>query len=456
MLAKRGSTLHSRTAVPKLLVDTLQELTGQEIDHYIEVDFAGFQQIVEAVGGVTVCLTEPAKDEYSGIDLPAGESRLDGAQALAFVRQRNNLPGGDLDRIGRQQAFLSSVVREVSATGTLLNPLKMTALLDAVSQSIRVDDGLSVDGLKDFALRFRDLTAGQVSFATAPVAGQERIDGKAVLILDDAKLHAMFDGAPAPTPAEEATSDLKAGEISVAVLNGAGIQGLARKAADDLAALGFSIDGAPGNAQTTGATTTVVIHPPDDAEKALTVQSALPGSILQPDPGADGITVVVGRSYERDGATAPGSHAVRTRADRRAVNGARDIGRVRHRGRDHLHCVTGSPLEFLDRALRADAARPYITYVDPTAGARVELSGTTLDNWVAKTANLLRDEFGLEAGDTAFLAPTHHWLTPVFLLGAWRAGVAVSTVDAAGVGDRGRRRLTTSPLAPSCLRTSSR
>src|SRR6201999_1846764 len=116
-------------------------LTGLYIDHYMQVNLLGFYRISEAIGGVTVCLNAAQNAStdrdaygsgYSGIDLPKGISVIEGAQALAFVRQRHGLPNGDLDRIKRQQYFLKSAFQKVTSAGVLLNPFKLRAMLGAI------------------------------------------------------------------------------------------------------------------------------------------------------------------------------------------------------------------------------------------------------------------------------------------------------------------------------------
>ncbi|MDP9436685.1 MAG: LCP family protein, partial [Actinomycetota bacterium] len=194
---------------PPLLIDTLEELTGIRIDHYVQIDFNGFKGMVDALGGVEVCLSKPAKDRFSGIDLPAGRSLVKGDQALAFVRQRKGLPNGDLDRIARQQQFMGAMVRKVLSAGTLLNPFKVDEFLDIATRSLKVDEELETGDLQALALRFRNFSAGGVSFATVPVAqinGQRRnADGllESVVLLDAPKAEALFEALRADIPPGE-------------------------------------------------------------------------------------------------------------------------------------------------------------------------------------------------------------------------------------------------------------
>ena len=152
-------------AARRTLVTTVEQLTGVSVDHYAEVNLAGFADITQGVGGVPVCLNAPVRDSYSGADLAAGPQTLQGPAALAFVRQRHGLPRGDLDRVVRQQAFLASLAHEVLSTGTLADPAQVSGLIAAVSRYVVVDSGWN---LLAFAAQARGLTAGAISFRTIP------------------------------------------------------------------------------------------------------------------------------------------------------------------------------------------------------------------------------------------------------------------------------------------------
>ncbi len=176
----------------QLLVQTISELSGLHIDHYVEVGLLGFYRITKAMGGVEVCLNRAQKEPDSGIDLPAGRWVIEGKQALAFVRQRKGLPRGDLDRIVRQQYFLGATFRKVTSLGVLTNPIKLKRLLDAVGSSMRMDDDL--DPLQ-LARQVRGLAAGNVEFKTIPTTGTGFRDGQSVVLLDEAKLPGLLPHA---------------------------------------------------------------------------------------------------------------------------------------------------------------------------------------------------------------------------------------------------------------------
>lgn len=163
-------------------VATVQDLTGLPITHYAAVDLAAFSAISTAVGGVQVCLTSPTQDDYSGADFPAGVQTVEGASALAFVRQRHGLPNGDLDRIRRQQVFMAALSAKVLSAGTLGDPGALADILAAVQDDVVLDRSWD---LFSFARQMQGLTAGAVTFVTVPTGSTDLStpeDGTAVAI----------------------------------------------------------------------------------------------------------------------------------------------------------------------------------------------------------------------------------------------------------------------------------
>ncbi|MDT7573670.1 MAG: hypothetical protein QOH17_3, partial [Pseudonocardiales bacterium] len=130
-----------REAGRTALIATVESLTGTQIDHYAEINLAGFVGLTDALGGVPVCLNKPVHDTYSGVDLPAGYQTVTGPVALAFVRQRHGLEGGDLDRIARQQAFIAGLAQRVESEGTLTDPATLSQLLTVVTDHVVIDKG---------------------------------------------------------------------------------------------------------------------------------------------------------------------------------------------------------------------------------------------------------------------------------------------------------------------------
>ncbi|MEU9107323.1 LCP family protein [Streptomyces xanthophaeus] len=151
-------------------IRTVEKLTGIRIDHHMVIDFGGFKQMVDAVGGVEVCLKEPMDDSEAKLKLPAGRQVLEGEQALGFVRARYSLGNGsDTERMQRQQQFLGSLVKKVQSNGVLLNPTRLYPLLDAATSSVTTDPGLaSLRGLYELVRGVRDIPTEQIKFLTVP------------------------------------------------------------------------------------------------------------------------------------------------------------------------------------------------------------------------------------------------------------------------------------------------
>src|SRR6476646_5089501 len=148
------------------LIKTVADLTGVTVDHYAEIGLLGFALITDALGGVDVCLKEAVYEPLSGADFPAGWQKLDGPQALSFVRQRHDLPRGDLDRLVRQQAVMASLAHQVIAGKTLTSPATLQRLQQAVQRSVVLSEGWDV---MEFVEQLQKLAAGSVAFATIPI-----------------------------------------------------------------------------------------------------------------------------------------------------------------------------------------------------------------------------------------------------------------------------------------------
>ncbi|GAA2451829.1 LCP family protein [Streptomyces glaucus] len=159
-----------RTGGSACTVRTVEKLTGIRVDHYVVVDFHGFKELVDAVGGVEMCLKEPIDDKAAGLRLPAGRVRLDGERALGYVRARKSLGNGsDTARMERQQRFLGALVDTVRDDGVLLNPVKLYPVLDAATSALTTDPALaSLRGLYELVRGLREIPAERVQFLTVP------------------------------------------------------------------------------------------------------------------------------------------------------------------------------------------------------------------------------------------------------------------------------------------------
>ncbi|UNS97371.1 LCP family protein [Streptomyces tubbatahanensis] len=151
-------------------IRTVEKMTDIRIDHHLVADFQGFTELVDAVGGVEVCLARPVHDREAKLDLPAGRQTLGGQDALGYVRARHGLGNGsDTQRIERQQRFLGSLVKKVRSNGVLLNPAKAYPVLDAATSSLTADSGLdSLSELYELTRSVRDIPQDHIRFLTVP------------------------------------------------------------------------------------------------------------------------------------------------------------------------------------------------------------------------------------------------------------------------------------------------
>src|SRR6201998_123759 len=229
------------------LIRTVADLTGVTADHHAEIGLLGFAMIPDALGGVDVCLKEPVFEPLSGADFPAGRQRLNGPQALSFVRQRHDLPRGDLDRVVRPQAVMGSLAHRIISGQTLSSPTTLKRLEAAVQRSVVISAGWDV---MDFVQQMQKLAGGKIAFATIPVLDESgwSDDGMQSVVRGDphqvqdwvaSLLHDQSQGKTeelAYTPAK----------TSADVVNDTDINGLAAAVSNVLTAKGFSA-GTVGN-----------------------------------------------------------------------------------------------------------------------------------------------------------------------------------------------------------------
>ena len=150
-----------------LMVQTVEQATGLTINDYVEVGFLGFVNVIDALGGVNICLPQALDDPYSGLDLSAGVHHVDGITALAYARDRHSFATSDLARIQDQQRLLSSALSEAIQSGLLANPIRLSQFINAALSSLTVNQGLNVAALAD---QMRGITAANVTFMTVPLA----------------------------------------------------------------------------------------------------------------------------------------------------------------------------------------------------------------------------------------------------------------------------------------------
>ena len=276
-------------------IKAVEKLTGVFIDHYIVVDFVGFKAVVDALGGVEVCLTTAVNDEKSHLTLSAGPHLLTGDQALAFARVRHGIgDGSDIGRIGRQQDFLSSIIRAATDKGLLLDPAKLYSVLSAVSSSLTTDPQLGrFDFEQQLALSLASIPPANITFVTVPWVG--RSDGATVAWTSNAdaiwaaiKVDAPYGGS-ATVPNGQKPLTVAASSVRVRVLNGTGTSGAASRAASLLAKAGFVVVGT--GAAPSSPVATSLTYPAGQAEGARTLAYAT--SVASPSVAGTGRTLVL-------------------------------------------------------------------------------------------------------------------------------------------------------------------
>jgi LCP family protein required for cell wall assembly len=177
---------------PTQLVQTVEQVTGLHIDHYAEIGFAGFADLVDDVGGVQMCPTEPINDPLAGLNIAAGCQMLDGPEALGYVRTRHS-PRGDLDRVVRQREFLGALIARAASPSVLLDPFRAVPLVSDAPGTITVDNGDHVWNLARLGWAMRSLSHGDAVTTTVPFAGFGPVsDGSSGVLWDKQQAGQLF------------------------------------------------------------------------------------------------------------------------------------------------------------------------------------------------------------------------------------------------------------------------
>ncbi|MFJ4964510.1 LCP family protein [Streptomyces sp. NPDC088729] len=195
-------------------IRTVERMTGIRIDHHMVVDFNGFKDMVNAVNGVEICLKEPIDDKDAHLRLPAGRQKLNGEEALGYVRARKSIGNGsDTERMERQQKFLGALVNKMQSNGVLLNPTRLYPVLDAATKSLTTDPGLNtLKDLYDLVRGMRNVPTDQVQFLTVPRQPYRQDPNRDELVEPDASelFEQLRDDRPvAVVPADELKRDRK-------------------------------------------------------------------------------------------------------------------------------------------------------------------------------------------------------------------------------------------------------
>ena len=290
---------------PRLVVRTVGQDTGLTINDYIEVNFLGFVKMIDALGGVNVCLPFAVDDRYSGLRMSAGLHHVSGITALEYARDRHSFAASDLARLQDQQRLISSALTEAISSGTLANPVRLERVLSAASAAIKVDQRFNVVSLAD---ELRGISPSQVTLTTVPLANVNYVtpSGQSAVRWDSSAARALFtalknDQVPprirTRTRARKRFARaLGRGRVSLDVYNGTLIAGLSTDTGTQLATLGFRVQQSGVGWASLDITQTVIQYPAGQKAAARLVGQVMPGAALQQVNGLPRLRIVLGRS----------------------------------------------------------------------------------------------------------------------------------------------------------------
>ncbi|MFC7327500.1 LCP family protein [Marinactinospora rubrisoli] len=311
---------------------TVEQLTGIHIDHFVSVDFTGFKGMVDAIGGVEMCVPAAVQDEKAKLDIEAGEQTLDGETALAYVRSRYAQGDGtDISRIDRQQEFMGAMLRKVMSSDVLASPGNLYAFLGSVTDSITTDDEFTVDAMADVAIAMREVDMASVRFVTVP-NGQHPLDTNRIAwrepdasqlfeaIATDVELSEPEDSGSEPdsgdAPQEDAEAEVTPADpsaVAVEVLNATDVDGLGADTGAELTAAGFQVAGT-GNPSGETPSATTVYYAPGQESHAAAVAEHVDGARIEEDAtlGETVLLVLAGDAGGSGAAELPGAESART------------------------------------------------------------------------------------------------------------------------------------------------
>ncbi|MGD0926424.1 MAG: LCP family protein [Streptosporangiaceae bacterium] len=285
---------------PPLVVKTVEQNTGLTINDFIQVNFLGFVKVIDALGGVNICLPFAVDDSYSGLHLSKGLHHVNGITALEYARDRHSFAASDLARIQDQQRLLSSMLTEAISSGTLANPVKLDQFLRAALSAIKVDQGLNVAALAD---QLRGISPHDVRFMTVPLSNYnyQTPTGQLAVLWDARESQALFSELKNDRPATKPTSGhartaspkLHRSQVPVAIWNGTLIGGLSATTGADLSKLGFPVQ-AGLTWPVDDISQTAIQYPPGDLAGARLVRKVVPGASLQQVKGLSKVRIVLG------------------------------------------------------------------------------------------------------------------------------------------------------------------
>lgn len=299
-----SAVTYGKGAGPSLLIHTLKANFDIDINHYVQVNFAGFKSIVSQIDGVKVYLSHPIRDGNSRLNQPeSGCVTLDADQALAYSRSRHleyqdedgrwrSDGSSDLARISRQQDFTRRLIRQALEKGAT-NPVTLRRMVDSTVKFIKLDDSTTAKDLIDLGLTFRDFDPDELLTFALPVTDTVR-GGAAVLDLIEAKAEPILANFRGTGPAGGATAELDPADVTVRVLNGTGKQNQGALTTEQLAAIRFDVR-SPGNDTSAHYSRTEVHYRPgDEGEAVFAARYLAADPILVVDATVEEVTVITG------------------------------------------------------------------------------------------------------------------------------------------------------------------
>lgn len=287
--------------------NAVESVTGVHLDHMVSIDFAGFEDMVDSVGGVEMCVPEPIDDPKAHLQLEAGEQRLDGSEALGLARSRDSTDyGSDLGRIENQQRLVGAILREIQSGEILTKPENLRNFLDSVTDSMVTDQGFTLDVMMELGVAMREVDLANMHMVTVPVEDHPADPNKVVFQEPAAQdlLGALAEGEALPDSDDsgdggdgsesgdggsdsEGGGEAEPGDVSLQVLNNTGRDGLATEVETLLNAEGFTVTGT-GNPQERAPDATTVYHGPGQESEAELVASALTTATTEEVPELEG------------------------------------------------------------------------------------------------------------------------------------------------------------------------
>lgn len=281
---------------PACSVSAVESLTSVHLDHFIEINFEGFMSIVDALGGVNVCLPEAMKDSKANLDLPAGEQTVNGSDALALARTRHAVgDGSDIARLGHQQMVMSAIVQQATSKETLARPDRLYSFLDAATSSLTVDPGLSsLADLTSLAVRAQAVPTDQITFMTMPWQPAPQNKNRVIPSAGAQSLFAsLHEDSPVVTQAQDTTHD-----APVQIFNAAKVPGLAADYSAKATEQRFNVTSVTNASAVADKSTLLAADTEEAQQTAKALAKVLNLNIKPATADIDGVQLNLGQDYQ--------------------------------------------------------------------------------------------------------------------------------------------------------------